>query len=65
MPQCKAKSKQTGERCRRHVKPGWEVCHYHGGGSHGGIFAPALKHGFYSKNVFFKIVNATNPYTKK
>lgn len=28
--QCKARSKQTGERCKRYAKPGYDVCHYHG-----------------------------------
>lgn len=45
---CKAKSKRTGERCRRLATPGFEVCYYHGAG--GG--APkgnknAVKHGVY------------------
>ncbi len=45
---CKAKSKRTGERCRRLATPGFEVCHYHGAG--GG--APkgnknAMQHGVY------------------
>lgn len=29
---CKAQSKQTGERCKRYAKPGYDVCHYHGAG---------------------------------
>lgn len=29
---CKARSKQTGELCKRWAKEGYEVCHYHGAG---------------------------------
>lgn len=29
---CKAKSKQTGQRCKNWAKPGYDVCHYHGAG---------------------------------
>ena len=28
---CTARSKQSGERCRRPVTPGKQVCYYHGG----------------------------------
>ena len=47
--QCSARSKQSGVQCKRHAKPGYEVCHYHGAG--GG--APEgntnrLTHGVYS-----------------
>lgn len=31
--QCRANSRQTGERCRRTVPLGHVVCHYHGGAS--------------------------------
>jgi hypothetical protein len=47
--QCKAKSKQSGERCKRHATPGKEVCVIHGGRSKAGINAPNFKHGRYSK----------------
>ncbi len=30
--QCKAKSKQSGERCKNWAVPGYDVCHYHGAG---------------------------------
>lgn len=30
---CRAKSKRTGERCRRFPAPGATVCHFHGGAS--------------------------------
>lgn len=33
MPQCKAKCKSTGERCKRHANGGFSVCQVHGGGS--------------------------------
>jgi len=29
---CKARSKRTGEPCKRWAKEGWDVCHYHGAG---------------------------------
>ena len=49
MAQCTAKSKRTGERCKRFCAPGKTVCKWHGGNSNG---APkgnknALKHGAY------------------
>ncbi len=52
MGQCSAKSKRTGERCRRHCAQGWQVCFYHGQG--GG--APtgntnALKWGVYTPGI--------------
>jgi len=35
---CHAKSKRTGERCKRRVVPGYRVCYYHGANpkNHGG-----------------------------
>ena len=49
---CKAKSRTTGEQCRRWSAPGYNVCYYHGANpkNHGG--APrnnknAVKHGAY------------------
>lgn len=50
-PQCTAKSKQTGERCKKPCVPGKKVCHWHGGRSKG---APkgnknALKHGAFQR----------------
>jgi len=53
---CKAKSKSTGERCKRPVVDGYAVCRFHGANpkNHGG--APkgntnALKHGAYVKKM--------------
>lgn len=51
MVQCKAKSKQSGERCKRHAHPGFEVCVIHGGKSLVGPANPAYKHGKYSTLV--------------
>jgi len=45
---CTARSKQTGNRCRQHVRPGRRVCFYHGGASLRGIGHPNWKHGCYS-----------------
>jgi len=49
MTQCKAKSKQTGERCRCNAMKGMEVCYHHGGASLKGIASPSFKHGKYSR----------------
>ena len=51
MPQCTAKSKQSGERCKRHASPGFTVCAIHGGKTPVGIAAPSFKHGRYSKHL--------------
>lgn len=48
--QCRARSKRTGERCKRHAKPGWEVCHYHG--ARGGR---SVVHGRRSKIVWISM----------
>lgn len=47
--QCKAKSKQSGERCKKHAVPTYDVCHIHGGKTPRGIALPQTKHGRYSK----------------
>jgi len=44
---CCAKSKSTGERCKRPVVAGRRVCRYHGGNSPGG----QIKHGRYAKGL--------------
>lgn len=46
---CTAKSKQSGEQCKRHAVPGKSVCAIHGGKSPGGLASPHLKTGRYSK----------------
>ncbi len=48
---CKAKSKQSGERCKRRPSIGREVCVMHGGGSPRGAASPNFKHGRYSKEL--------------
>ena len=57
---CTAKSKQTGERCKRAVTPGYRVCYYHGANpkNHGGCPPEKAKgnlnsmsHGAYVKRV--------------
>lgn len=47
MAQCKAKSKQSGERCKKDAVPGFDVCHIHGGKSTG----RPIVHGRYSKHL--------------
>lgn len=49
--QCTAKSKQSGERCKRHAVPGKKVCAIHGGKTPGGIASPHLKTGRYSSHL--------------
>ena len=56
--QCTAKSKRTGERCKRYVTGGGTVCKWHGGKSTGPKTprgkrvgaANSIKHGLYAKN---------------
>lgn len=53
MGQCTARSKRTGERCRRYCAEGHEVCYYHGQGGGApagnmnalrwGVYAPGIK----------------------
>jgi hypothetical protein len=57
MPQCKAKSKQSGERCKRMATPGFEVCAMHGGKSHpGGPGHSQYKHGRSSKHFYSSVL---------
>lgn len=51
MAQCTAKSKRSGERCKRHATPGHNVCYIHGGKSLVGVAHPGLKTGRYSKHL--------------
>lgn len=51
MAQCKAKSKRSGERCRRAAMIGKEVCMMHGGKTPRGTNNPNFKHGRYSKAI--------------
>lgn len=48
---CTAKSKQSGEQCKRHAVPGMTVCAMHGGKTPGGIASPHFKTGRHSKYV--------------
>jgi hypothetical protein len=47
--QCTAKSKQSGERCKKDAVAGFQVCHIHGGKSLVGIASPNFKTGRHSK----------------
>ncbi len=49
MPQCRAKAKQTGQRCRRLASKGRMVCYIHGGKSLTGRDHPQFKTGRYSR----------------
>lgn len=48
---CTARSKQSGERCKRYVTPGMKVCKFHGGKSLRGPAHPSWKHGGTSRYV--------------
>lgn len=57
---CTARSKQTGERCKRRVTPGYRVCYYHGANPKNRGGCPpekakgnlnGLKHGFFAKRI--------------
>ena len=49
MAQCTARSKQSGEQCKKDAIPGRAVCHIHGGKSLAGIASPSYRTGKYSK----------------
>ncbi|MBD2060654.1 hypothetical protein H6F88_32445 [Oculatella sp. FACHB-28] len=51
MPQCTAKSKQTGERCQRPAISGRNVCYHHGGNTPVGRALPQTKTGRYSRHI--------------
>ncbi len=51
MAQCKAKSKRSGEQCKKHAVNGKGVCHIHGGKTPSGIASPHFKNGRYSKVI--------------
>ena len=62
---CRAKSKQSGEQCKRWSSPGKEVCYYHGGAKGSG--APKgsqnrVTHGAYLR--IFKTPEANAEYLK-
>jgi acyl-CoA thioesterase FadM len=49
--QCTAKSKRTGQQCKRAATPGKQVCRSHGGKTPSGIASPHFKTGRYSKVI--------------
>lgn len=49
MDRCTARSKRTGEPCKRYPTPGRKVCRFHGGHQLRGIASPHWKDGKYSK----------------
>lgn len=51
MAQCTAKSKQSGQRCKRHATPGRTVCNIHGGKTPRGHALPQTTHGRHSKDL--------------
>ena len=51
MPRCRATSKQSGDRCKRHAAKGRNVCSMHGGKSLRGLDSPHFKTGRYSRSL--------------
>ena len=55
MPQCTAKSKRSGQQCKKDAvigsNPSSPKCHIHGGKTPRGIGSPNFKHGRYSKCI--------------
>jgi hypothetical protein len=51
MAQCKAKSKRSGERCKKDAVIGFDVCHIHGGKTPVGIASPHTTSGRWSKHL--------------
>lgn len=49
--QCEAKSKQSGNQCKRHAAPGKSVCVMHGGKSLVGVASPQFRSGKFSKYI--------------
>jgi hypothetical protein len=49
--QCKAKSKQSGQQCKRHAVPGRDVCAIHGGKTPRGFALPQTKTARWSKDL--------------
>lgn len=58
MDKCTAKSKQSGERCKRWPTVGGTVCKFHGGASLQGIASPQFKTGRYSKYLPTKLAES-------
>lgn len=51
MAQCTAKSKQSGQQCKRNSATGKKVCSMHGGKTPSGLASPHTKTGIYSKSL--------------
>jgi len=60
--QCKAKSKRSGERCKKDAVHGGEVCHIHGGKSLKGIAAPNYQGKGYSKYIPVGLLDTYNDF---
>lgn len=55
---CSAKSKRTGEQCKRSAAVGMDVCSMHGGRSLKGAASPRFKTGIHSKHLPVRMVSA-------
>lgn len=60
--QCKAKSKQSGQRCKRHAVPGMEVCAIHGGKSLKGVAHPNYQGKGFSKYIPVGLIDTFNEF---
>ena len=54
--QCHAKSKRSGQQCRRRAVRGRNVCQMHGGVTPRGFALPQTKTGEYSKDVPTRLI---------
>lgn len=54
--QCTAKSKRSKQRCKNAAMRGRHVCRMHGGKSRRGIASDCHYHGYYSKDLYSRIV---------
>lgn len=57
MPQCTAKVRKTGERCKRWAVTGYAVCQVHGAGSKNKPGGRPVQHGRYSKYLPTRLVS--------
>jgi hypothetical protein len=48
---CQGTAKQTGAQCGNWKKPGYEVCHIHGGKTPRGVALPQFDHGRFSRSI--------------
>lgn len=62
MSQCTAKSKQSGQRCKKDAVQGYTVCHIHGGKTPRGADSPNFVTGLYSPYAPAKVKEKIEKY---